>query len=553
MKLKQAIANFLLNLATHLGAKRVTVTVIKDGYSQAAAEAIFTARPNWSVNEVKAVAVYGRAGGYQGVIRFLKSGSASGQSHIQPREAGARTYFVDPNWRPKDAVTADGRPYQPIDHWALRDWKFASKDEHGNPIIVRGDFLVHPDHFKFLRNELKKSWLRDPDRGGKYFGWVLNSAGFMKASKFASATFHMATIGEHSFFHAFAGMPSAERLSLLNPSTRGVEIAPEKDPELLQLMQHGLYLGFDGQQELFEEGLSSHGGIWGKVPGLGDAIRTASDFLFKRYIPAVKARAGKVILHANMERYRGKLSQQQIYELTANQINAGFGGQNWRLLGTNKTLLDANRLFFTAPDFLLSRSKVVAQAFKPFNREQALFLLAQAGIVYTAARALNLAFSPNHDPHFEAENAFSVIIGDRAYSARFIVSDLLGFMNDMLSLGHGKGATLPFLAGHLGPLPRTAYEAMSGNDMRTGRPINTHFQHGAARAAEIAARDMAEWFVPIGAEGLLPGAKNRDQSVLGQMGLMFLGIGSHQYNPASQIRLDLSGSQPHFGNYKARP
>jgi hypothetical protein len=60
---------------------------------------------------------------------------------------------------------------------------------------------------------------------------------------------------------------------------------------------------------------------------------------------------------------------------------------------------------------------------------------------------------------------------------------------------------------------------------------DTHFQHGAARAAEIAARDIAQWFVPIGAEGLLPGAKNRDQSVLGQIGLMFLGIGSHQVNP----------------------
>ena len=74
---------------------------------------------------------------------------------------------------------------------------------------------------------------------------------------------------------------------------------------------------------------------------------------------------------------------------------------------------------------------------------------------------------------------------------------------------------------------------MSGNDMRTGRAIHTHFQHGAARAAEIAARDIAERFVPIGAEGLLPGAKNRDQSVLGQMGLMFLGIGSHQYKAAT--------------------
>jgi len=73
----------------------------------------------------------------------------------------------------------------------------------------------------------------------------------------------------------------------------------------------------------------------------------------------------------------------------------------------------------------------------------------------------------------------------------------------------------------LGRVPRTAYEAMSGNDMRTGRPMHTHFQHGAARAAEIAARDIAEWFVPIGAEGLLPGAKTCDQSVdFGQMRLL---------------------------------
>jgi hypothetical protein len=46
----------------------------------------------------------------------------------------------------------------------------------------------------------------------------------------------------------------------------------------------------------------------------------------------------------------------------------------------------------------------------------------------------------------------------------------------------------------------------------------------------MATRDIAEWFVPIGTERLLPGVKNRDQSVLGQMGLMFLGVGSHQYN-----------------------
>ena len=56
--MKQALANFLLTTAINLGAKRVTVNVIKDGYAQAAAEAILTARPFWGEDEAKAVAAF---------------------------------------------------------------------------------------------------------------------------------------------------------------------------------------------------------------------------------------------------------------------------------------------------------------------------------------------------------------------------------------------------------------------------------------------------------------------------------------------------------------
>ena len=53
--MKRALANFLLNLAIKLGAKRVTVNVIKDGYSEAAADALLTAKPDWSPDEAAAV------------------------------------------------------------------------------------------------------------------------------------------------------------------------------------------------------------------------------------------------------------------------------------------------------------------------------------------------------------------------------------------------------------------------------------------------------------------------------------------------------------------
>lgn len=470
----------------------------------------------------------------RGVIKSLKDAKApdgspivtiSGAARIEPREAGARTYFVDSNWRPKDAVTADGRPYRTIDHWALRDWKFASATEEGNPVIVHGDFLVHPDYYRYLKNELGKSWLRDPEGGGKYFNWLLDSAAFLKASKFASATFHMATLAEHSAFHAFAGKPNAERLSLLWPSTRGVELDPIKNPELAQLMRHGTELGFGSQRELFEEGLSSHGGIWGKVPGLGDAMTKMSDFLFKRYMPALKVKTALAMLHANETRYAGKLTPEQIYELTSNQANAAFGAQNWKLLGTNKTMLDVNRLLLTAPDFLLSRAKVVAQAFKPYNAEQRNFLLAQAAIIYVAARVLNELL--DGDPHWEPANALRVVYKGRAYSGRFLVNDMANLVQD----------TPSFMAGRLGPLPRSGYEAVTGRDMRTGARKETIIptDNAAFRSTQILLQDFGQWLVPVGLEGFAPGAAGREQTGPGQVALALAGVGSRKYTAETQM------------------
>jgi hypothetical protein len=469
----------------------------------------------------------------RGVIKNLKDSVSSdgkpvvmisGAAHIEPREAGARSYFVDSKWKPKDAVTADGRPYRAIDHWALKDWKFASTSEEGNPILVHGDFLVHPDHYQFLKNELGKSWLRDPEAGGKYFNPILTSTAFLKASKFASATFHMATLAEHSMFHAFAGAPSKERLSLLWPSTRGVELDPARNPQLAKLMQHGTELGFGAQRELFEEGLASHGGIWGKVPGLGDAMTKMSDFLFKRYMPALKVKTALAMLTANEARYKSKLSPEQIYELTSNQANAAFGAQNWRLLGTNKTMLDVNRLLFTAPDFLLSRAKVVGQALKPYNAEQRYFLLAQAALVYAGARVLNQLLDGN--PHWESENALRVVYKGRAYTARFLVNDIANMVQD----------TPGFAAGRLGPVPRSGFEAVTGRDMRTGARKETVIEttNPAFRSAQILVQDLAQWLAPVGIEGVLPGAKGREQTAPGQVALALAGVGSRKYTAETQ-------------------
>jgi hypothetical protein len=55
------------------------------------------------------------------------------------------------------------------------------------------------------------------------------------------------------------------------------------------------------------------------------------------------------------------------------------------------------------------------------------------------------------------------------------------------------------------------------------------------RAAEILLQDGAEWLIPVGMEGLLPGAASRDQSKPGQMALSLIGVGSRKYSPATQM------------------
>ncbi|HVX56932.1 MAG TPA: hypothetical protein VHA37_04320 [Candidatus Saccharimonadales bacterium] len=461
------------------------------------------------------------------VIKALKNVKAadgspgvmiSGAARIEPAAEGGRVYFVDSGWRPKEAVTSDGRLYQNVDHWALKDWKFGTTTEDGNPVIVHGDFLVHPDYVRFLKNELGQSWFRQktPDGGAAHpvAAGLLDAVAFLKASKFASAAFHGATIAEHALFH------------LVSPITRGVELDPGKNPQLGLLMRNGMELGFGGPQALFEEGLASHGGIWGQVPGLGDFMHGMSEYLFKDYIPKIKAKVGLAILQRNVARYGGKLSEQQIYELTARQVNAGFGMQDWRLMGTDKTLLDASRLLVVAPDFFLSRAKVVGQALKPYGREQRYFLLAQAAVVYGVCRALNLLL--DKDPHTEPENALSVVAGGRAYSARFLVNDLWHLAQDSKS----------FASGRLGPVPRTLWDTVAQRDMRTGARLDVPFktENNVWRAAQIAAKDVLMWLPPVGTEGLLPGAAGREQTGPGQLALGLVGVGSRKYTAQNQVQ-----------------
>jgi hypothetical protein len=188
-------------------------------------------------------------------------------------------------------------------------------------------------------------------------------------------------------------------------------------------------------------------------------------------------------------------------------------------------MLDVNRLLLTAPDFLLSRAKVVAQAFKPYNAEQRNFLLAQAALIYVGARILNELL--DGDPHWEPANALRVVYKGRAYSGRFLVNDMSNLVQD----------TPSFLSGRLGPLVRSGYESVSGRDMRTGARKETMIEtdNPAFRSAQILLQDFGQWMIPVGMEGFTPGATGREQTGPGQVALALAGVGSRKYTPETKM------------------
>jgi hypothetical protein len=456
--------------------------------------------------------------------------------------------FVDAKSAAKDAVTADGRPYRALDHPSLKDWKFVSKDSAGNPILSKGDMLIHPDYYNDVKNELETpKWTRKlmPGEtrsmleGGAYRALQLGS--FLKASKFVGP-FHVVTEALHASFHGV--LPSVHDFQL-----------DLQDPKQA-LLNRNMVLGFGRAREMFEDGLSSNHGVWAKVPGVGAALVRMNNFTFNEYIPRLKMKVGLAVLARNEARYAGKLNPEQIGELTGRQMDAAFGGQNWRLMGTSKNTIGVMRLAMVAPDFLISRAKVIGQAFKPYNQEQRVFLLAQAAGVYALARVLNATFSDNHDPHFEPKNWDSVVIGKRAYHARFIVSDAANLARDLLGLGSFDQHGIPFISGRMGYALKTGIEAVTGKDTFTGQDKDGLFSsdNPLLKAFSTVAKDTAEWMTPMALDGFIGGAK-KGQTGLGQVAAATFGVQGTKQNATGDVwnlarKFNLNSSDPKAVNYQ---
>ena len=401
--------------------------------------------------------------------RPLVATSWSSAKEVPASDVGkSLAYLVKPNIKADEEYV----DYRRVDHPAVRGWRWAGKTDAGDPILVQGDALVHPDIYQKLKNNLGKSAVRSfqMEIGGQTFrpgAALLNVSSEIKHAILSFSGFHQTTLGIHAIEHRTKpfGMPDLDL----------------SDSKQRSLVDHGLMVAQYDAMDAFGEGLAS-GGLVTKIPGVGPAYHTYIDYLFKDYLPRVKMSMALNALDRNTRLYGEKLSADQLAALTARQANAAFGGLNYKMLGRNKTLQDVMRLSFMAPDFTEARMRFAGQAARPYNREQVAALVGGALAFYTAGRILNQMV--DNDPHWD--KPFSLVHGGKEYPLRTVQGDLW-------SAASGPGQ---YVRNRLSPLASTAIMAAEGRD-----------RFGRKESLTDLAKDVGRSNVPI---PLQPWTKNSD-------------------------------------------
>jgi hypothetical protein len=175
----------------------------------------------------------------------------------------------------------------------------------------------------------------------------------------------------------------------------------------------------------------------------------------------------------------GKMTREQVAQKTAQQANDAFGEQNNLYAGTNPTRLHVERLLFLAPDFLKSRAKFFADAFRKHGGEQRNALILLAVVLAVTAKLLERMLTGKND----WEKPFSVVTDDREYELRSVPGDVIAMLKN----------TRQFVMGRISPLiSRTALEAATGRDWR-----------GQQRSGAQQVKDLAMAPLPLALRGVI--------------------------------------------------
>lgn len=425
--------------------------------------------------------------------------------------AGAElpAYYVKPNILPKDVGD-----YKYLAHPSLRGWKWVGSDAAGKPILLEGNMWIHPEAYGKVNALLGRSKIREftvPERvpviGGTQPGRAaLNMGAFIKGT-ILLGPFHQVHVGIHAVFHKVRpfNLP---------------EIDFNKRPVLREGVDHGLMLSNHNAITEFGEGLTT-GGLFHRIPGVGNQLIRYQEWLFQNYIPKLKAAMYEHAVERAEGYYKkeltsGKFTRDQLLENAAKQANSAFGEQNYKYIGRNPTLQDALRIALLAPDFLEARLKFAGQALRPYGKEQSMALIRGALMMGVTAQTINMMIGDEKKPHWD--RPFSIIIGGREYAPRSVVADMMHLISDPRSFAYFR----------LNPLwGRPLVEMASGRDAN-GRKVGI----------EDAARDVLKSLIPIPGQGIVK--KNQGDTILGATVnalLQSTGVSNYQFRSDAERKM----------------
>lgn len=330
--------------------------------------------------------------------------------------------LIKPSFKPGDESDPKNnrRDYVERDYPALRKWRWATTDAGGKPIFVQGNLLVHPDmvgRIDALLEPSRVKYGRYPRLGKAALG--LSST--VKQTMLDLSGFHQVQIAVHGMEHKVMPWRITDKIDFENPNVDG-------------LLKGGLTLGGEYYSSHHGEGLVGSA-LTRHIPILGPLMESYHNWLFQSFIPRIKTTMALNALERNRARYKGKLTEEQIFNKTASESNSAFGELNYIMLERSQTTRDIARLIMLAPDFLEARGRFAAGALEKGGKlgghEQRAALLLGAITMYATARIINKITDDKY--HFEPENAFSIVHNGHAYSLRTVQGDIMHLIESPLS------------------------------------------------------------------------------------------------------------------------
>jgi hypothetical protein len=426
------------------------------------------------------------------------------KTNMSPLEAGLKNGTIEKLPWTVD-VERDGKPvktpayaystegYESIDHPAMRGWGFSGVDTAGNPAIMHGNMVVHPDFADHVRAVMgaEKSVVRDSGT----LRAINAVAGEGKGLLLSISPFHVIQEGLRA---AMMG---------INPF-KADHIDINTNETLKAGVKAGLVRNDFKAKDNFSKGYASHSKLISMVPGLNRFQGWMQEFLFDKYIPSLKDRAFIKMFDDLRDQHPG-LDQKEIASRTADTINDVFGGQNWRKLGVSASQQDFARMFALAPDWLVSEMRMLGRASgvigeKTTNAYARKAMVKQMAGIWLGARVINMLASGNM--HNEAP--FGVVQKndkgeETVYSIRTLPTDLMHVLSDPEK----------FLQNRVNPLTvRPAVEFLSGRDAL-----------GRRATPDTQAKDLLRNVLPIAGQGLLKGGD------LGNLDQLYKATGGNVY------------------------